>query len=281
MKINNKPTAIWKGWRQVVAVRLAGVAVALGGLGLMGFSTVTGSITSGTQVVSVGDPGCTSSGTTRCLKETQEGATATQFEDSGLCNDFVAQEHPEDDYWHFVVPESAGWNFNLNTSDFSAMFDTGTVTATHMGHADEGGAMFAYVLTPAGSVLEEAIATQVIGEPGHTGFGAFVLSGACAATVGGPTPTPTATPSSTPTATPSATPTPTPSATAPGGPTPTPTPSEPGGPTPTPTPSSGVAGTSTSTPSTGADAQFGLGLLLALAGGGMTLAAARMGRKKN
>ena len=41
----------------------------------------------------------------------------------------------------------------------------------------------------------------------------------------------------------------------------------------------GTLGTGTTTPSTGADAEFGLGLGLVIAGGGLVAAAARMGRK--
>ncbi|HEX6538931.1 MAG TPA: hypothetical protein VF155_07110 [Candidatus Dormibacteraeota bacterium] len=46
------------------------------------------------------------------------------------------------------------------------------------------------------------------------------------------------------------------------------------------TPSAGVLGASTGTPSTGADVEFGLGVALALGGGGLMIVASRFGRRK-
>ena len=169
---------IWRGWRHMLLVRVAGIAVVLSGVALMGVGTLHANVTATTRsaiAFALADPGCAVVGQTRCLKEAHEGAVATAFTDQTLCSDAAAMAHPQDDYWHFVVPAASGWDFDPSSkTNLTATFDTGAVTADHFGGP---GNKFGFVLTPAGSTLEEAIASNVVG----TGLGDFNLSGTCPA----------------------------------------------------------------------------------------------------
>lgn len=108
-----------------------------------------------------------------CIKESQVPTTATAFS-GGSCGDLVSA-HPDEDLWHFVIPDGA--SFSTDTSRFTAIFSNpdGTAGADSIGGPND---KFAFVYSAAGATLTWAFATGVTGTPVQP---YFVLSGTCPA----------------------------------------------------------------------------------------------------
>lgn len=178
-------------WGAVLLVRLAGVAVTVSGLAFMGWGTTQGGAHSSPLRIILASQTFTCDTSQRCIKPSQVPTTAGSYKDASLCTDQAALANPNEDYWHFVIPESSGYAFSSDTNDFTATFATNNnIHADHFGHSGK----FAFVLSPAGAELDWAYANNVVG----IGTGDFNLSGTCPATV---TTTSTATQTSTVTST--------------------------------------------------------------------------------
>lgn len=200
--------------RRGFAKRIAGAAILVSGVALLGFATAAGGAhgLGAVRLTGITDPGCTPSAAgpgvvTVCLRESQEGTTAAAFATHSC--DQVSNRNPALDYFIFVLPAAGDPGRVFTSPAPTVYFDSGTTSGV-IGH----NAKFFVASAAAGTTLLEAIANANNGTGTPKGGSAqvFNLTHTCPATTTTPTPTPTATP----TATPTPTPTPTPSATPPG-----------------------------------------------------------------
>ena len=149
----------WLG--SALHVRLAGAALLTAGLAFMGFGTLSTAVSSGVQLTTAPTTSCAAD--TECLHVTAPPPISGDDLGCSSIAMLVGALDPTDSYWHFVIPDSQGFQFN--GSNFTATFKNGATEVVT--YVQPKGAGFKGVVVEADGGAQ--LVTAVVAESGITG----------------------------------------------------------------------------------------------------------------